>query len=404
MSEPKFLQLHFLTSYPASLLNRDDVGLAKRVPFGGTSRIRISSQCLKRHWRTAEDSYALSNLGLPMSLRSRKIFEKEILPPLVREGFSENAVRIVLDEVSKLLLGKSVGKRKQEEEVEDVGTATAETNQVIVLGRPEIQYILNWTRTLLQQFSDDPKALKKHLDNLGARGKEMRQNFEALAKNCKAPLGLDAALFGRMVTSDILSRGDAAVHVAHAFTVHGEEVEADYFTAVDDLVAETEELGSAHLGETELTSGLFYGYVVVDIPQLVSNIEGCDRKEWQSADRTLAGQVVEHLVHLIATVSPGAKRGSTAPYSYAHLLLAECGQRQPRTLANAFLKPVDLTRGDVLKSAVLALSEYLQNFDRMYGREEERRVAAIVDLSAFPAEKVASLKDLATWCNLMVKT
>ena len=49
--------------------------------------------------------------------------------------------------------------------------------------------------------------------------------------------------------------------------------------------------------------------------------------------------MVEHLIHLIATVSPGAKLGSTAPYSYADLMLIEIGTRQPRSLANAFRKP-----------------------------------------------------------------
>ena len=46
------------------------------------------------------------------------------------------------------------------------------------------------------------------------------------------------------------------------------------------------------------------------------------------------------MVHLIATVSPGAKLGSTAPHSYAHMMLAEASNAQPRTLANAFLIPV----------------------------------------------------------------
>ena len=46
-----FLQIHTLTAYPASLLNRDDAGLAKRIPFGNAQRLRVSSQCLKRHWR-----------------------------------------------------------------------------------------------------------------------------------------------------------------------------------------------------------------------------------------------------------------------------------------------------------------------------------------------------------------
>ena len=39
----KFVQIHYLTSYPAALLNRDDAGLAKRIPFGGVTRTRVSS-------------------------------------------------------------------------------------------------------------------------------------------------------------------------------------------------------------------------------------------------------------------------------------------------------------------------------------------------------------------------
>lgn len=32
MTEPRFLQIHFLAPYTAALLNRDDSGLAKRLP------------------------------------------------------------------------------------------------------------------------------------------------------------------------------------------------------------------------------------------------------------------------------------------------------------------------------------------------------------------------------------
>ena len=53
MTTARFLQIHTLTPYAASLINRDDVGAAKRLPFGGATRTRISSQCLKRHWRMA---------------------------------------------------------------------------------------------------------------------------------------------------------------------------------------------------------------------------------------------------------------------------------------------------------------------------------------------------------------
>ena len=72
MTTPRFLQLHTLHSYPAALLNRDDSGLAKRMPFGGAVRTRISSQCLKRHWRVAQDEFALKNIaGSTSAIRSR---------------------------------------------------------------------------------------------------------------------------------------------------------------------------------------------------------------------------------------------------------------------------------------------------------------------------------------------
>ena len=50
----RFLQLHILTSYPPANLNRDDLGRPKTAMLGGSNRLRVSSQCLKRTWRTSD--------------------------------------------------------------------------------------------------------------------------------------------------------------------------------------------------------------------------------------------------------------------------------------------------------------------------------------------------------------
>ena len=50
----QFIQLHFLTSYPPANLNRDDLGKPKTARLGGVERLRVSSQSLKRAWRTSE--------------------------------------------------------------------------------------------------------------------------------------------------------------------------------------------------------------------------------------------------------------------------------------------------------------------------------------------------------------
>jgi CRISPR system Cascade subunit CasC len=204
----------------------------------------------------------------------------------------------------------------------------------------------------------------------------------SLKKNLKGlelASGLDAALFGRMATSDVLARGDAAVHVAHAFTTHAQETESDYFSAVDELrrdePEESGELGAGHINTQELTSGLFYSYVVVDVPLLVSNLEGVEQADWHDADRALASDVMRRFVHLMATVSPGAKLGSTAPYSWAQCLFAEAGTAQPRTLANAFQNPVD--EENVLANSYEALGGYVDEIDQMYGVQTDRRLAAM---------------------------
>ena len=47
-------EIHMLKNYPPTNLNRDDTGAPKTCVFGGVTRGRISSQCLKRSWRTSD--------------------------------------------------------------------------------------------------------------------------------------------------------------------------------------------------------------------------------------------------------------------------------------------------------------------------------------------------------------
>ena len=139
--------------------------------------------------------------------------------------------------------------------------------------------------------------------------------------------------------------------------------------------------------------------MVVDVPGLVSNLEGCEAGDWMSADRELAAKVVEHLIHLIATVSPGAKLGSTAPYAYANLALVEAGSRQPRSLANAFREPVAPQVGE----ATDTLSAHLSKLDAAYGARECRRFISLDDCDIPESERVC-LDDLAAWAEDAVRT
>lgn len=354
-----FLQIHSLTSYHATLLNRDDAGLAKRIPFGDATRLRVSSQCLKRHWR--ENLQGM--LDLPDGIRSRHFFGREVLTRLAEEKKVDAALAgKLIRQLGKALITSSDGGK-------DPLDDTFRMKQPVLFGRPEADFLVGLLAECAN--SDDPEK------SLGERLKTDKRNFTAMLRQAghgNLFAGVEGALFGRFVTSDILARSDAAVHVAHGFTVHKLDTEVDYFTVVDDLNRE-EETGAAHAGDMELGAGLFYGYVAVDVPLMVSNFTGCDAKDWAEQDPRDVCAVLKALVRAIATVSPGAKLGSTAPYAYSDFVLLETGRQQPRTLANAYLKALP-ARDDLMQSAVDKLISHLQDLDGMYGKTAELRIAA----------------------------
>lgn len=397
----RFLQLHTLTSYPASLLNRDDAGMAKQIPFGGSSRTRISSQCLKRHWRTFRGEHDLPSVAgaVGLSVRSRLTFREQVAKPLIAGGLPVDAVEAVVGELMRLMLGESAKKEKARKDADaDEGEPSDDakkpgketgdplhTSQVLVLGAKELAFVREVTKGLVPEVKD----LKKVGDLVKAKlGKDGLANLKATTN-----AGLDAAVFGRMVTSDALARCDAAIHVAHAFTVHAAQSEPDYFSAVDDLLRDAGEMGAGHINSTDLTTGLFYGYVAIDVGLLVSNLGG---------DRDLAAQTAEALVHLVATVSPGAKLGSTAPHSFAHVVLAEAGARQPCTLANSFLAPVPM-KGDLLKATYARLAQEVIDLDGNFGSAPARGLMARGAALDIPGATVQPLTGLAAWCAQQVR-
>ena len=226
MTLPRFIQIHTLHNYPAALLNRDDAGLAKRLPYGDAIRTRISSQCLKRHWRVADDAFALSQLGVPMAVRSRGTLDL-IRQEIVKQGISEELAQTAAEGL------RAAGLLDKGKDLK--GKEALETGQAVLLGRAEIDYLVQRCTALAGEHTEE-KALKGAVAKFL---KDEKKNIEAIRHGS----GLESALFGRMVTSDILASRDAAVYVAHAFTVLGilsvgnvDDVLEDHRRA-DDFVA-----------------------------------------------------------------------------------------------------------------------------------------------------------------------
>jgi CRISPR system Cascade subunit CasC len=366
-----FVQIHTLTGYAGVLLNRDDTGMAKRLTYGDAVRTRTSSQFAKRKIRTADGEHSLQSADIGVSVRSRETFKRLIAQPLVGAGYDKKAIvdttLVLMDAVYKPS-PKAEKSRKEKTAVVTKGDADAmsllERGEINVLSQSEITYLRDLVESCLKDkgANGSAKAAMKLIAD-----KEFLKNLRKAGES----MSLDVAMFGRMVTGDALSSVSAAVHVAHGLTVHAQAVETDFFTAVDDLVTGDEDSGGGHLGEVEITSPMLYGYYVVDISQLASNLLGVDNAAEISAE------MVGKLIRLVTEQVIGAKKGSTAPYSSSDFVMVEIGKGQPRTLAEAFRTPTKPN----LVAAISALGGYLAGKDKMYaGSPLDRLVACAADV------------------------
>ena len=328
----RFVQLHLLTSYPPSNLNRDDLGRPKTAIMGGANRLRISSQSLKRAWRTSDTFQGA--LGEHSGTRT-KAMGRQVYQKLLEKDISEKKAQ----EWAKSIAGV-FGKLKSKEDDSKNPLAKLDIEQ-------------------LAHFSPEEKqAIDDLIDEMvGTQKGPTDDQLKLLRKQHSAA---DIALFGRMLASSPAYNTEAAAQVAHAITVHQVEVEDDFFTAVDDLNTGEEDVGAGHMGETEFAAGLFYLYMCIDRELLRENLSG---------DGELTKHTLAALIEAAATVSPTGKQNSFASRARASYILCECGDTQPRSLSVAFLKPV---KHDMLEKAIAALEKTRDNMDKGYGDHAER--------------------------------
>lgn len=333
-----FIQLHLLTSYPPANLNRDDLGRPKTARMGGVTRLRVSSQSLKRAWRTSP--VFAERLEGALSIRTRRLARR------AHEALLGSGVAADVADKTAELIGASFYGEVDPKKRYDAG-------QLAFIG-PAEQAALD---ALVEEITKTGKVPEKGV-------------AEALVR--EVPRGADIALFGRMLASRPYFNVEAAAEVAHAITVHRAEVEEDYFTAVDDLQIREEEDeaggGAGFVGEAGFGAGLFYQYICIDRRLLAENLAG---------DDALADAAVQALAEAAATVGPSGKRASFASRARASFVLAERSTALPRSLSVAFLKPVG--GDDLLGGAVKALTETVAKMDRAYGSTAADRYRLDID-------------------------
>jgi CRISPR system Cascade subunit CasC len=392
-----FVQIHMLQSMPPGNLNRDDTGQPKKCVFGGVTRGRISSQCLKRnirHSRQFKEAF-----GSALANRT------QYLPRMVADELRRGQFEVPDDELDELMAAiaekfkrsdRSSDSEAASEEAEDQGEyngspSTADgsglTPQLVFFPQPFAQRIAelisDFRKRNLRAYERfigrrmKPKPTKDEERNLKAE----IDRFVEEASNASKSLTVDIALFGRMTTSDLVVNVEAACQVAHAISTHETVIESDWFTAMDDLKvkyapSQAESSGAAFLGsgetETFFNSAVYYKYLNIDVDALKKHLPSLSDKE--------AGHVAGVLVSAAAVSHPTGKQNSLANPSVPELILVEASNaKRPISYANAFLQPVGggVERNFMTESARV-LAWYVDSVASAFAPADVRRVLLAV--------------------------
>jgi len=324
------IEIHMIQNHSPANLNRDDLGAPKTCIFGGTTRARISSQCLKRSIRRSpEFAAALERDG---GVRTRRLIE------LIARAAADEENKPNPEHLKKI--------RKAFEE----GGVTVKENENTF----DILFFL--PRSAINEMG---AAVRDGNGDLGERFAEIIGRF------VKTP---DIALCGRMTEFD--GKGpfadlkgkftvEAALSASHAISTHAVINEVDYFTAADDVPGH--DAGAAHVNEAMFNSACFYKNFVIDFDQLSTNLNN---------DVDLAMATVRCFLQAAAKANPSGKQHAFAAFNPPDGILVEVKTKSatPISYANAFADPVsEKTERGLIGESIARLGQYAHDLIVGYG-------------------------------------
>lgn len=391
------------------------MGMQKTAVFGGTRRVRISSQSLKREMRRPRleehaHSYWKQYFGEP-SIRTRdltKLNEKFITE--LGDEFEPAFITEAIDRFVKTT--KSIASEVEQDTTEEEGESaeTGEPKKAIkkIAVAPwvvnEIREICRVIKAVKEEGLSDEELIK--IDDVFSKQKKKKKSTkedlieEAIGKKIEKQLkekagvmavalasAVDIALFGRMATSGLMTSVDGAMAMAHSITTHTVDGDIDWFTAVDDLIQDSGETGSGHLDTQEFSAGVFYRYASLNLSLLQKNM---------GVDRAGALTIARHFLHLLATSIPSAKQNSFAAFNLADFACVSLSD-MPISLANAFEEPVARGKaGGFRKPSIKAFCDYKQKTDEVYELQDAVSFFSIED-TILQDKRVKSLAELEQW-------
>jgi len=375
------IELHLLQSFPVSNLNRDDVGQPKTATFGGHTRGRISSQCLKRSARQLFKSYGLD--VAETGVRTKRLLQ-DATAILKNAGRDEAEAAAVVEQGIAALGFKVNDKTKLTQYLMFVGRGASE----LLAGYCE----RDWDKLAKAAAAARVQAARKQTagdqkpedDDRPSKIKPDRKTLDEAARILDASRVADVALFGRMIADNKDFNVNAAAQVAHAISTHAVVNEYDYYTAVDDLKPDAES-GADMIGTVDFNAACYYRYANLDLAQLTKNLAG---------DTDLVDRAARAWLYAFINAVPSGKQNSMAARTMPDTLLAVVREHGAWNLANAFLKPV--TGPDVMAASTASLLRHFGQLRTFYGDSSIRTVAGAslsADLTTLPSDEVVTNVD-----------
>lgn len=352
----KYIDIHILQTLPPNCINRDGDNKPKTCWYGGVTRMRVSSQA----WKHATREWFRQHLD-SSQLGSRSKQFAHMLASRMTVKLNDDQLNDIAATIMKTL-GIPFDKQNP-------GKASA------------LQFFGNqqWDKIAeiadLAANSDDPaKVIADHK-------KELRQQLDA-------DRSLDVAMFGRMTASsdkDGIASIDAAIQVAHAFSVNRATPEVDFLTAVDDSPIKGDP-SSGHVGDPQFTSGTVYRYANINLDLLGRNL----------GDKNAVETAVKAFLQAFIESMPTGKQNSFAARTLPALVVTEVHDL-PFSLADAFAQPINT--GDILGEAASRLVSTEIEYSTIYGIGSARRhIIALGDVkNQLPdewREQVGTLRQL----------
>lgn len=377
-------EIHMLKNYPVTNLNRDESGTPKTCYFGGSQRGRVSSQCLKRSWRTSAffrslESCACRSRGLPSVVEDK----------LLECGIDKESAVAFVEKLPALVEKKSGGNNGKAKE-KKMKNGSVATGQTIFFSPAEVD-------ALVKIACEKYKAGK-------LKGLSVDDISAGLATQEARAITIDIALFGRMVTSAVFVDVEAAMQVAHAISTHPVNLESDFYTAVDDLLELRKEAendkGADMIGDVDFNSCCYYIYASLDVDKLKANLR-------DSPDALAKiDEIIPVLMKTMAFTDPSGMQNSLAGHVRPEVMLVECKRDKiPLSYANAYAEAVSRASRKVVRDSIDKLVAEVNLMDQYYGCEVVHRgwMAVRSENSPERCENFSGLDQLIEACATWAK-